>query len=237
MRAKWTVAIAALASVLLVQAAGAQGNDVAAADSPAIMPPVPITDHYDTQGKYPLESMLHEDQGDVHLEYTIEKDGTVDKVVVTQSSHHPRLDDASIKLVKSWLYHPATRDGIPVAVTDNTVVKWHMEREPEPIQEPVQLFMAKEDFPPGAWDRREEGIDKVFLSIDASGKITGYHSEGLSGYADLDTAAKDFLTNRSHITPPTIAGKPVAGQVEAIIVWSMKPHKDVRPDAFWRSPQ
>jgi TonB family protein len=237
MRAGLSIAAAVLAAVLSAYPASAQDSAPPAADSPGITPPVPVTDHYDTMGKYPLESILHEDRGDVRLTYTIEKDGTVDHVEVTQTSHHPRLDQASIKEAESWRFHPATKDGEPIAVTDTFEMHWRLTQEQEPIPEPLQFFMKQADFPAGAWDRHEEGVVQVLLSLDKNGNVAGYFPETTSGYDDLDAAAKTFLTKTAHFAPPAIEGKPVAGQIEALVVWSMTPHKDVPFGAEWGVPR
>ena len=237
MRGRILAAIAALAVILPFHLAYAQDSNPPATDSPGISPPVPMTDYYEARGHYPLESLLNEDQGDVQLRYTVEKDGSVDNVVVTQTSHHPRLDNVSIKQVEGWRFHPATKDGEPIAVTQTGTVTWRLSHTELPEPGPVQFFMSRNDFPAGAWERKEEGIVQVLLSFDRNGKIVAYCPETTSGYADLDEAAKYYLTKNSHVTLPTIEGRPVAGQIEVLVVWSLTPHKDIPWGAEWGSPR
>jgi len=73
---------------------------------------------------YPRTSLLQNEQGVVELAFTVTEAGAVKDVTVTQSSGYGRLDKAAIRCAESWTYHPATKDGLPVAVTWRTEVDW-----------------------------------------------------------------------------------------------------------------
>jgi TonB family protein len=90
----------------------------------------------------------------------------------------------------------------------------------------LHLVMKQEDFPPGAWDRHEEGTEEVLLMVEPTGAIAKFTVRESSGYDDLDDAAQVFLTNPGTITPPTVNGRPAASHIRVKIEWSVKPHAD-----------
>lgn len=56
----------------------------------------------------------------VKLTYRVTETGTVEDVKVVQSSGDPRVDERVVACVSGWTYKPATRDGVPVAVSRTT---------------------------------------------------------------------------------------------------------------------
>lgn len=65
---------------------------------------------------YPPVARRLGQEGTVLLALDIGPDGRVHNAAVLNSSGHNRLDDAAIAWVRAhWRYHPATRDGHPVA--------------------------------------------------------------------------------------------------------------------------
>lgn len=88
----------------------------AAPPPPPPTPPQPTTSHAVTADDYPPLSIRLQEQGVVGIRYLVGTDGNVDKVEITKSSGHDRLDKAAIAMVKrKWKFKPATQGGKPVA--------------------------------------------------------------------------------------------------------------------------
>lgn len=205
-----------------------ENSQTAASSAPDIKLPVPITDPNDAMAYSMLQATTDGEQGIVGLKYTIEKDGSVDDVVVTQTSHNPQLDHASIKtLERRWHFRPEMVNGQPVASVWRTQILWVItDRDTKSLLEPPpQIFMKRNEFPPGAWDRREQGVDWLSVNVDEMGKVTNCALLMKSGFDDLDAAAKAFLTNPNVMRPPVIHGHNTASLIEIMIVWSAMPSK------------
>jgi len=66
--------------------------------------------------RYPVESRRKHEQGTVVLTLILAVDGSVESIVVSQSSGSPRLDDAARDAVKGWRWKPTIRGGQPMRV-------------------------------------------------------------------------------------------------------------------------
>ena len=64
--------------------------------------------------KYPKMVLTHGEHGLVTLRFLINKDGTVKKVVVIESSGHNALDEAALFAMSKCLFRPYMADGTPV---------------------------------------------------------------------------------------------------------------------------
>jgi TonB family protein len=64
---------------------------------------------------YPVEAMRSGVHGTVSVAFTVEVDGSVGDIRISQSSGNQSLDSATIACVQHWRYHPAIRAGAPVA--------------------------------------------------------------------------------------------------------------------------
>jgi len=70
-----------------------------------------------SEPKYTSDAMRAKIQGMVILEAVVLPNGTVGDVRVLQSlDSQYGLDQEAIKAVKGWLFHPATRQGVPVPI-------------------------------------------------------------------------------------------------------------------------
>jgi len=67
---------------------------------------------------YPPASKRAGEEGSVVVQLHVMEDGRIDDAKVQQSSGFPRLDEASLKYVRTWRLLPGTRDGKPIAM-------WH----------------------------------------------------------------------------------------------------------------
>ncbi|SCW68951.1 outer membrane transport energization protein TonB (TC 2.C.1.1.1) [Sphingobium faniae] len=66
--------------------------------------------------RYPVESRRKHEQGTVLLSLTLDVDGSVESIVIAQSSGFKRLDDAARDAVRGWRWKPTIRDGQPARV-------------------------------------------------------------------------------------------------------------------------
>jgi protein TonB len=66
--------------------------------------------------RYPIESRRKKEQGTVVLSLTLDLDGRVASISISQSSGFSRLDDAARDAVRNWRWEPIVRGGQPVQV-------------------------------------------------------------------------------------------------------------------------
>ena len=103
--------------------------------APPSPPPVPAgangvtkptaANEHSSENYPPLSRRLLE-EGPVVLAYTVDADGSVSDPAVAVSSRFPGLDAAALDAVKQWRYHPAEKDGKPVAVRWMATVVYRM---------------------------------------------------------------------------------------------------------------
>lgn len=75
--------------------------------------------------EYPRAAILTRSERVVILDAVITAAGDVDEVRVLRSAN-PLLDDAAVRAVRSWTYHPALLNGRPVRVRLTVTVKFSM---------------------------------------------------------------------------------------------------------------
>lgn len=69
---------------------------------------------------YPELARKRGQEGTVRLLVSVNEQGQVDEITITQSSGWPMLDAAALKTVRRWRFVPAMRTGIPI--TDKVIV-------------------------------------------------------------------------------------------------------------------
>jgi iron complex outermembrane receptor protein len=132
-RASPLAAFASLVLFAMVSSPRAFAQVPAAANAPAVKPPVVLT-HVDAV--YPESALRERRHGDVVLALTVDVDGHVSKVDVLESGGNA-LDEAAIVAARQWTFSPATREGRPLA--SRIRVPFHFappEPPPELVQEP-----------------------------------------------------------------------------------------------------
>jgi periplasmic protein TonB len=82
---------------------------------------------YDPKPEYPAAARMRGLQGRVLLHIDIAADGTPASVSVATSSGHAILDEAAMMRVRSWRFHPALRDGVPIESTRDLPVDFRLE--------------------------------------------------------------------------------------------------------------
>jgi len=73
---------------------------------------------------YPQMAKIAHIQGDVVLQATISKNGTIENLRAV--SGHPILIQAALDAVRQWKYKPYILNGEPVEVETQVTVKFHM---------------------------------------------------------------------------------------------------------------
>lgn len=79
---------------------------------------------HDVQPTYPQMARIAHIQGDVVLQATISKNGTIENLHAIQG--HPILIQAAMDAVKQWKYKPYILNGEPVEVETTIKVQFHM---------------------------------------------------------------------------------------------------------------
>jgi TonB family protein len=105
-------AILAFALVFPIAAMQAGKSEKVYKIGDGVSAPVPV---YKESPKYTKDAKEAKIQGTVKLEVVINSDGTVGDVSVLQGIDSG-LDQNAVDTVKTWTFHPATKDGKPVAV-------------------------------------------------------------------------------------------------------------------------
>ena len=124
-----------------------------------------------------------------------------------------------METVKTWLYHPATRDGKPIAVRIVASVRFELRgsRPAEPSGW-VPFPMRQADFPSGAWDRGKSGITALLVSLDERGRIANITTTKSSGHSDLDQAARQMV-GRWHVEPARLDHISIKTLIAAAFIW------------------
>jgi protein TonB len=92
---------------------------------------IPTTSHESTAADYPAESVRLHEQGATRLRYLIDTNGNVAAVEILDSSGYPRLDDASVAIVKNrWRFWPALRNSEPVEAWMVARLVWQLNDAP-----------------------------------------------------------------------------------------------------------
>jgi protein TonB len=82
---------------------------------------------YNPKPKYPSVARSRGWEGTVRLQVHVSPDGEATGVSVVQSSGYDVLDDAAVSAVEGWRFHPATRDGEPVASTVTVPINFKLD--------------------------------------------------------------------------------------------------------------
>lgn len=81
--------------------------------------------------RYPIESRRKREQGTVVLQLILGVDGTVETIMVSQSSGFSRLDNAARDAVKHWRWKPMLRDGQPMRVRGLVEIPFVLRPDPD----------------------------------------------------------------------------------------------------------
>jgi TonB family protein len=113
-----TIASVALLSALATAVPGRSAEQdgsfvrVYAPKAPGVVAPSPLTQ---SQPFYTAAAMRAKVQGTVSMDVTVNADGRVRDVMVTESLD-PDLDASAVAAVSKWVFRPGTLDGVAVPV-------------------------------------------------------------------------------------------------------------------------
>lgn len=208
------------AAVFLVAASAAFAEDKPS-PHPDITPPRSANEHTIKNG-YPEMSRKLYEEGVVTLKFTLGVDGKPHDIEIAHSSGYPRLDAAAMDEVgANWLYHPAMRNGQPIAVKLEANVRYSLRDDPAAGEHAV-FRMTSEQFPPGAWGKSESGVTTLGVSLKSDGSVSDLQIFESSGYNDLDDAARKVI-DPLKFGAATINGQPMASAIVMRVVWPANP--------------
>lgn len=78
---------------------------------------------------YPAASIRAEEEGVTTVDIYIDAEGRVTDARIKNSSGFERLDEATLKYVKTWRMKPATKAGVPEGSWVTIPVRWKLERK------------------------------------------------------------------------------------------------------------
>jgi TonB family protein len=79
--------------------------------------------------RYPKLSVVRQEEGLTVLAFLIRSDGSVKRVVVTNSSGSPLLDQAAIEALSTCIFKPATHDGKPIESWSPAQWRWSISED------------------------------------------------------------------------------------------------------------
>jgi protein TonB len=92
-----------------------------------IAPPEALDTVRNRRPAYPEASRRRGQEGTVRLELSVDANGRVVDVRVTESSGFGALDAAAVEALREWRFRPAQRGGMPVAGSITTAVHFRLE--------------------------------------------------------------------------------------------------------------
>ena len=189
-----------------------------------ITPPVALTRHATTEDDYPPLARARREEGTTLVYYVVNEDGSVGETRVEKSSGFADLDAASLEMVKTWRFKPATKDGKPITVSNRVDVTWKLTAPPlDASPYFTTVHMTEADYPPAAKAAHEEGSALIVIYVDEQGHILNTQIQSSTGFADLDQATDDLAKTHWHFAAATFNGKPAGSAIALVVVWSLKP--------------
>ena len=92
-----------------------------------VAPPEALDAARNRRPNYPESSRRRGQEGTVQLELSVDANGRVVHVRVTESSGFSALDAAAVETLREWRFRPAQRGGMPVAGSITTAVHFRLE--------------------------------------------------------------------------------------------------------------
>ena len=94
--------------------------------APIVFEGKPRFRHPPTPAVYPQRAIELNQQGEVVVRARLDPAGTAVEIVLHRSCGHQLLDRAALAAVREWHFHPAMRDGRPVAAWVEIPVRFHL---------------------------------------------------------------------------------------------------------------
>jgi TonB family protein len=173
---------------------------------------------------YPLLSIAQNEQGNVLVDFQVNRDGSVADVKIANSSGFARLDGAAADAARQrWHFDPVLVDGKPVSCRARVAVKWMLNWSVEQFVKIgfTIVHMGASDYPSGSLARGERGASVIQVAVYPTGKILDANASQSSGFADLDAAAIEAAkSGRWAVVPAQVSSKPVSTMVGFVVIWS-----------------
>ncbi len=230
------VSIAAIA-VAVVGAARAQTSIVtieASQSGDSALAPAPVKPLEISDGEYPFESLLAEEQGKVVLGFIIDSAGHPVNLQILSSSGTAALDlQAARILVTRGVFLPSSSNSAAKFIVD-----WRLPLEPvhdydiSTSASSANATLAKatgshsveaNDYPPLSIKAKEQGIVGLRYAIRTDGSVGEVQIVQSSGVKRLDDAAARMLQLRWKFEPATVDGKPVEVWIPATVGFQILP--------------
>jgi TonB family protein len=161
---------------------------------------------------YPTASQRRGETGAVVMAVSVGVDGAPADVLITRSSGVERLDELSVRQVKSrWRWEPPTEDCKPVTAQMAVTFVWYLGAPPK---SDWGLIMPANLFPAIAVDQGNFGDTYLELFLDDLGAVQDGRIVYSSGFAELDEKALSIAKT----TPGLLAGK-LSGTKTVLFRW------------------
>lgn len=82
--------------------------------APVVPPNAEASELNNPAPAYPQASRRMGEKGTVTLEILVKANGTVGDIKVKKSTGFKRLDDAAVRTIRRWKFHPATQAGVAI---------------------------------------------------------------------------------------------------------------------------
>ncbi|HEV2650578.1 MAG TPA: TonB family protein [Rhizomicrobium sp.] len=219
-----TVRLVAAAFLLVAIASPAMAADPVVPKCMALeTKPVALTSHVPTGEDYPPLSIAMNESGDSLVSYVVQPDGSTADLKITHTSGSLRLDDAALAFVGKFKFKPGLSGGKPAACYNEISLRWVVGGASPVAAMDAMAFNAiypgEDDFPPGAFARKEEGLVVVGIATSPSGSIVRSVVVKPSEFTDLNDATLEFLKN-SKVVPARINGKTATSFIVVPVMWT-----------------
>jgi protein TonB len=179
-----------------------------------IIPPTIATVPAD---EFPFEGLKFDSESTTVIQALVGVDGHVSWTLQERSSGSEELDLAADDRVQKETFHPAKRNGEPIACRLVVPVKWTpqpQKRDDFPLCDargivpPTIAYAPPITYPPLAMRLNHEGLVVIDAAVGTDGHASGAIVTTPTGFLELDQVALD-RTAQEVFRPATISGKPI----------------------------
>jgi TonB family protein len=109
--------------VIAILARPGDPGTLLSSDGSRVIPLIPIKQ---IAPEYPSDEKRHRINGDCTLGMIVDSEGVPQNVHIVKSLG-PAFDESALEAVKQWRYKPALKDGVPVSVETQVIVKFEID--------------------------------------------------------------------------------------------------------------
>jgi TonB family protein len=188
-----------------------------AAAEPFSGPPLPNQSpglRHSCESFYPPGPLLNNVEGKTIVGFTVDPTGHVVEPAVKESSGNADLDDAAKKCVLRWIYRPALKDRVPIAVPWQAAVIWKQTYHLAFVSAPSCTLPAQARTQPPATKTT------IAFTVAADGVTDDIHVRTSSGDASLDKAVSDCVAAWRLEPRKDADGNPVPYHTSDTVTWT-----------------